>query len=81
MLGECLDGRFGGVVSWIARGVGDSLFGACDQDGAGVRGGGMAGYEGEEGGQAVDYAEEVYVHDLLKIRSVWPGATGADSSV
>ena len=41
----------------------------------------MAGYEGEEGGQAVDYAEEVYVHDLLKIRSVWPGATGADSSV
>ncbi len=61
MLGEGFYSGFGGVVGRVGGGVRDSLFGACDDDGGGV---GLGAEGGEEGGYAVDDAEEVGVHDL-----------------
>ena len=61
MLGKGFYGRFGGVVGGVGRGVRDALFGACDDDGGGL---GLGAEGGEEGGYAVDDAEEVGVHDL-----------------
>lgn len=41
----------------------------------------MGGYEGEEGGEAVNYAKEVYVHYFVKVGGVRPGTAEAYSSV
>ena len=70
LLGERLDGRLGRVVRRVAGRVGDSLLGAREDDGGGT--GGFLDH-GQEGGEAVDDAEEVGGHRVLKVRDVFPG--------
>lgn len=81
MLGEGFHGGFGSVVCWVSWGIGDSLFRTSYEDGAGMGGGAVGCYEGEEGGEAVDYAKEVYVHYFVEIVGIRPGAAQADSCV
>ena len=61
MFGEGLDGSLGGVVSGIAGRICDALFRAGDDDGGGLA---LCSEGGEEGGNAVDDAEEICIHYL-----------------
>jgi hypothetical protein len=81
VLGEGFDGGFGGVVGGVAGGVGDALLRAGDDDACGGGGGGVVDDEGQEGVEAVDDAEEVYVDDLVEVGAVGPGAFAADPGV
>jgi len=59
VLGDGFDGRFAGVVGRVAGRVRDALFAAGYDDGF-LRAGGVGFEEGEEGVDAVYYAEEVW---------------------
>jgi hypothetical protein len=61
VLGERLHGGFGGVVGRVAGWVGDALFAAGYDDGAGRVFGAELGNEGVE---TVDNAEEIGLEDL-----------------
>lgn len=62
MLCQRLHGGFGGVVGRVARRIRDALFAACYHN----RGGLVLGTDDwNEGVEAIDYAEEVYGHDLM----------------
>jgi len=83
MLGEGLDGGFGGVVRRVSGRVGDALLGAGDDHGGGPlegrRGGGPD--RREEGSDAVDDAEEVGGEDPLEGVDGGPRRRGAYACV
>ncbi len=66
MLGDGFDGGFAGVVSRVAGRVGDALFAAGDDDGF-LRAGGVVFEVGEEGVDAVYYAEEIWGRCMISL--------------
>ena len=61
MFGEAFDSSFGGIVRGIAGRISDSLFRAAYNDRGWLA---LRAETGEEGGNAIDDAEQVCIHYL-----------------
>ena len=81
MFRKCLYSGFRGIVGGVSWRIGNSLLGACNYDGAGVRGGGVSGYEGKEGGEPMYYTKKVDIHYFVEIGRVWPRAAETYSCI
>ena len=68
MFCESFDSSFGGVISGIARRIGDALFRAGNDNGGGLA---LCAETGEESGNAIDDAKEVCINYLCPNMSVY----------